>query len=73
MKKYLMLTLFLFLSIEITCANPFIDLSTPMGRDVNSVKTCGEGSGAIVLDSALFLSNKPAKFIEDIVSEREPT
>ncbi len=61
-----MLTLFLFLSIEITCANPFIDLSTPMGRDVNSVKTCGEGSGAIVLDSALFLSNKPAKFIEDI-------
>ena len=61
-----MLTLFLFLSIEITCANPFIDLSTPMGRDVNSVKTCGEGSGAIVLDSALFLSNRPAKFIEDI-------
>ncbi len=37
-----------------------------MGRDVNSVKTCGEGSGAIVLDSALFLSNRPAKFIEDI-------
>jgi len=66
MKKFLTLILFLFLSIEITYANPFIDLSTPMGRDVNNVKTCGEGSGAIVLDSALFLSNNPAKFIEDI-------
>ena len=60
------LILFLFLSIEITYANPFIDLSTPMGRDVNNVITCGEGSGAIVLGSALFLSNNPAKFIEDI-------
>ena len=48
------LILFLFLSIEITYANPFIDLSTPMGRDVNNVKTCGEGSGAIVVDSAFF-------------------
>ena len=66
MNKIFVTIFVLFLSIEITRANPFIDLSTPMGRDIDNVKTCGEGRGAIIPDSALFLSNNLANFIEDI-------
>ncbi len=66
MNKIFVTIFVLFLSIEITRANPFIDLTTPMGRDIDNVKTCGEGRGAIIPDSALFLSNNLANFIEDI-------
>ena len=66
MNKIFVTIFVLCLSIEITRANPFIDLTTPMGRDIDNVKTCGEGRGAIIPDSALFLSNNLANFIEDI-------